>query len=161
MLASIFLLMDAYISKRQSLKVNFDLIRTTKLIVYECKRSCVMYYIFLFICNRDKVVCWAYILLVNSADSLLKHTNASHFETLVSVWPTITLASKHQVKETMYSPQSLHRWGITHSESMERLAYGQGKRPLLEARYNRDCLPAKHRPHIQEFTLTPKNNLES
>lgn len=27
----------------------------------------------------------------------------------------------------MYSPQSLHRWGITHSESMERLAYGQGK----------------------------------
>lgn len=30
----------------------------------------------------------------------------------------------------MYSPQSLHRWGITHSESMERLAYSQGK--LLE-----------------------------
>lgn len=27
----------------------------------------------------------------------------------------------------MYSPQSLHRWGITHSESMERLAYSQGK----------------------------------
>lgn len=27
----------------------------------------------------------------------------------------------------MYSPQSLHRWGITHSESMERLAYCQGK----------------------------------
>lgn len=26
----------------------------------------------------------------------------------------------------MYSPQSLHRWGITHSESMERLAYSQG-----------------------------------
>lgn len=28
---------------------------------------------------------------------------------------------------TMYSPQSLHRWGITHSESMERLAYNQGR----------------------------------
>lgn len=28
---------------------------------------------------------------------------------------------------TMYSPQSLHRWGITHSESMERLAYSQGR----------------------------------
>ena len=27
----------------------------------------------------------------------------------------------------MYSPQSLHRWGITHSESMERLAYSQGR----------------------------------
>lgn len=27
---------------------------------------------------------------------------------------------------TMYSPQSLHRWGITHSESMEQLAYSQG-----------------------------------
>lgn len=30
----------------------------------------------------------------------------------------------------MYSPQSLHRWGITHSESMERLAYSQGKLTL-------------------------------
>lgn len=28
---------------------------------------------------------------------------------------------------TMYSPQSLHRWGISHSESMERLAYSQGE----------------------------------
>lgn len=31
----------------------------------------------------------------------------------------------------MYSPQSLHRWGITHSESMERLAYSQGKTSQL------------------------------
>ncbi|KAI3377808.1 hypothetical protein L3Q82_008952, partial [Scortum barcoo] len=30
----------------------------------------------------------------------------------------------------MYSPQSLHRWGITHSESMERLAYSQARERL-------------------------------
>lgn len=32
---------------------------------------------------------------------------------------------------TMYSPQSLHRWGITHTESMERLAYSQGKQDQI------------------------------
>ncbi|XP_061600686.1 RUN and FYVE domain-containing protein 2 isoform X5 [Cololabis saira] len=37
----------------------------------------------------------------------------------------------------MYSPQSLHRWGITHSESMERLAYGQAMRdPMAMERAN-------------------------
>ena len=35
----------------------------------------------------------------------------------------------------MYSPQSLHRWGITHSESMERLAYSQGKLALAQATF--------------------------
>ncbi|XP_041921345.1 RUN and FYVE domain-containing protein 2 isoform X4 [Alosa alosa] len=37
----------------------------------------------------------------------------------------------------MYSPQSLHRWGITHSESMERLAYSQAFRdPMAMERAN-------------------------
>ncbi|KAI7805570.1 RUN and FYVE domain-containing protein 2 isoform X3 [Triplophysa rosa] len=37
----------------------------------------------------------------------------------------------------MYSPQSLHRWGITHSESMERLAYSQACRdPMAMERAN-------------------------
>ncbi|XP_077420632.1 RUN and FYVE domain-containing protein 2 isoform X3 [Vanacampus margaritifer] len=37
----------------------------------------------------------------------------------------------------MYSPQSLHRWGITHSESMERLAYSQALRdPMSMERAN-------------------------
>uniref|UniRef100_A0A7N5ZWF8 RUN and FYVE domain containing 2 n=1 Tax=Anabas testudineus TaxID=64144 RepID=A0A7N5ZWF8_ANATE len=37
----------------------------------------------------------------------------------------------------MYSPQSLHRWGITHSESMERLAYSQALRdPMAMERAN-------------------------
>ncbi|XP_060895904.1 RUN and FYVE domain-containing protein 2 isoform X3 [Labrus mixtus] len=37
----------------------------------------------------------------------------------------------------MYSPQSLHRWGITHSESMERLAYSQAMRdPMAMERAN-------------------------
>ncbi|XP_060782289.1 RUN and FYVE domain-containing protein 2 isoform X3 [Neoarius graeffei] len=37
----------------------------------------------------------------------------------------------------MYSPQSLHRWGITHSESMERLAYCQAFRdPMAMERAN-------------------------
>ncbi|XP_047218807.1 RUN and FYVE domain-containing protein 2 isoform X3 [Girardinichthys multiradiatus] len=37
----------------------------------------------------------------------------------------------------MYSPQSLHRWGITHSESMERLAYNQAMRdPMAMERAN-------------------------
>ncbi|XP_035256723.1 RUN and FYVE domain-containing protein 2 isoform X4 [Anguilla rostrata] len=37
----------------------------------------------------------------------------------------------------MYSPQSLHRWGITHSESMERLAYSQALRdPMTMERSN-------------------------
>ncbi|KAG7236013.1 hypothetical protein INR49_001411 [Caranx melampygus] len=37
----------------------------------------------------------------------------------------------------MYSPQSLHRWGITHSESMERLAYSQALRdPMTMERAN-------------------------
>ncbi|XP_056269768.1 RUN and FYVE domain-containing protein 2 isoform X3 [Pseudoliparis swirei] len=37
----------------------------------------------------------------------------------------------------MYSPQSLHRWGITHSDSMERLAYSQAQRdPMSMERAN-------------------------
>ncbi|XP_036403373.1 RUN and FYVE domain-containing protein 2 isoform X2 [Megalops cyprinoides] len=37
----------------------------------------------------------------------------------------------------MYSPQSLHRWGISHSESMERLAYSQAFRdPMTMERAN-------------------------
>nr|XP_046213480.1 RUN and FYVE domain-containing protein 2-like isoform X2 [Oncorhynchus gorbuscha] len=37
----------------------------------------------------------------------------------------------------MYSPQSLHRWGITHTESMERLAYSQALRdPMAMERTN-------------------------
>ncbi|CAB1338584.1 unnamed protein product [Coregonus sp. 'balchen'] len=37
----------------------------------------------------------------------------------------------------MYSPQSLHRWGITHTESMERLAYSQALRdPMAMERAN-------------------------
>ncbi|XP_014035592.1 RUN and FYVE domain-containing protein 2 isoform X2 [Salmo salar] len=37
----------------------------------------------------------------------------------------------------MYSPQSLHRWGITHTESMERLAYSQALRdPMSMERTN-------------------------
>lgn len=36
-------------------------------------------------------------------------------------------SGQRRVPLTMYSPQSLHRWGITHSESMERLAYSQGR----------------------------------
>ncbi|XP_076830063.1 RUN and FYVE domain-containing protein 2 isoform X2 [Brachyhypopomus gauderio] len=37
----------------------------------------------------------------------------------------------------MYSPQSLHRWGISHSESMERLAYCQAFRdPMAMERAN-------------------------
>ncbi|KAM9765739.1 RUN and FYVE domain-containing protein 2 isoform 3-T4 [Menidia menidia] len=37
----------------------------------------------------------------------------------------------------MYSPQSLHRWGITHSESMEQLAYSQALRdPMTMERAN-------------------------
>ncbi|XP_061084872.1 RUN and FYVE domain-containing protein 2 isoform X2 [Conger conger] len=37
----------------------------------------------------------------------------------------------------MYSPQSLHRWGITHSDSMERLAYSQALRdPMTMERSN-------------------------
>ncbi|XP_038847993.1 RUN and FYVE domain-containing protein 2 isoform X2 [Salvelinus namaycush] len=37
----------------------------------------------------------------------------------------------------MYSPQSLHRWGITHCESMERLAYSQALRdPMSMERTN-------------------------
>uniref|UniRef100_A0A8C2ZPH4 RUN and FYVE domain containing 2 n=1 Tax=Cyclopterus lumpus TaxID=8103 RepID=A0A8C2ZPH4_CYCLU len=37
----------------------------------------------------------------------------------------------------MYSPQSLHRWGITQSESMERLAYSQAQRdPMSMERAN-------------------------
>ncbi|KAI5617441.1 RUN and FYVE domain-containing protein 2 isoform 2 [Silurus asotus] len=37
----------------------------------------------------------------------------------------------------MYSPQSLHRWGITHSESIERLAYCQAFRdPMAMERAN-------------------------
>ncbi|KAA8595514.1 hypothetical protein FQN60_010805 [Etheostoma spectabile] len=43
----------------------------------------------------------------------------------------------------MYSPQSLHRWGITHSESMERLAYSQAIKGI-SSRYVNMTSPAEH-----------------
>lgn len=44
------------------------------------------------------------------------------------IWSIVFLGGRRESPVAMYSPQSLHRWGITHSESMERLAYSQGKR---------------------------------
>lgn len=51
---------------------------------------------------------------------------------------------------SMYSPQSLHRWGITHSESMERLAYNQGRLPV---RSLNEWPYLLHAPHSQSNTL--------
>lgn len=58
-----------------------------------------------------------------------KQTRAGHFRTQGSVWFILFVARQwaEETPLTMYSPQSLHRWGITHSESMERLAYSQGR----------------------------------
>lgn len=57
-------------------------------------------------------------------------TWAGHFRTERNLLGLSSLqqdSGQRRVPLTMYSPQSLHRWGITHSESMERLAYSQGR----------------------------------
>lgn len=74
-------------------------------------------------------------------------------------------SGQRRVPLTMYSPQSLHRWGITHSESMERLAYSQGR--LASAIWMNDLMmttPVNSRCNlvsINVLVMTQEQSLDS